>query len=184
VFISSFFSSWIYGGVFTYLEGRQRTEALVAIATGWYLPLSPHPLVLSSSHLRRYIFAGSVSRALARSIIDGGLSPLYMPLLVGAAACALSVVFLALADRAPAARPSAEDVRMRAERAPITPAQQWAFVRAYAPGLLCVLVPYAIITALRYYRDFYSQVGLAFTSEISIVYRGPMGDECMNVGPQ
>jgi thiamine kinase-like enzyme len=36
VFLSCFFQSWIYGGMFTYLEGRRATELMVATVTGLY----------------------------------------------------------------------------------------------------------------------------------------------------
>ena len=37
VFLSSLLSSWLYGGVVTYLEGRTKTDALLAVITFFYI---------------------------------------------------------------------------------------------------------------------------------------------------
>jgi hypothetical protein len=140
VFIASFFSSWIYGGVFVYFEGRQRTETLIAMSTFCY------------------ILAGTASRATARFVLELGAKAHQMPILIGAVACPISVGLLVLADRAPQARPSSVDVLDRAQRNPVTSSDQRKFMVRFAPGIACLVIPYALLTALRSFRDFYSQV--------------------------
>ena len=41
VFMSSMLSSWLYGGVITYLEGRTRTDALLAVVSFFYIYAGP-----------------------------------------------------------------------------------------------------------------------------------------------
>ena len=37
VFVSSFFSSWNFGGVITYIEGRRSTETMVAVLSFFFI---------------------------------------------------------------------------------------------------------------------------------------------------
>ena len=69
VFVSSFFSSWLYGAAATYLEGRRTTEVLLAVLS-FFL-----------------IYAGNLSRGTAALVLEAGCPPLLMPLAIGAVAC-------------------------------------------------------------------------------------------------
>ena len=61
VFVSSFFSSWLYGAAATYLEGRRTTEVLLAVLS-FFL-----------------IYAGNLSRGTAALVLQAGCPPLLMP---------------------------------------------------------------------------------------------------------
>ena len=140
VFVSCFFQSWIYGGMFSYLEGRKATEALVAIATGFYS------------------FAGPLSRATARYVVETGVVPQnMMPLAIGLVCCPVAVLLLALVDSSPASRPSLEDTQMRAKRMPVGAAEQWKFLWDNGFGLVCLILSVTLLTGLRSFRDFFSQ---------------------------
>ena len=65
MFVSCFFSSWIFGGFLTYLEGRQNTETLLAVLAAFY------------------ICAGNLSRGTAKFVVTLGVPGLWMPLAIG-----------------------------------------------------------------------------------------------------
>jgi hypothetical protein len=137
VFLSCFFSSWIYGGLVTYLEGRTGTEALLATMNFFY------------------IYAGNASRGTGSLLLANGVAPSLMPMLLGVVCCPISSVCLYVANRCPP--PSQLDVSRRSVRLPLSPAARWEFLRSNALGIACLLVPYALLSALRAFRDFYAQ---------------------------
>jgi hypothetical protein len=137
VFISCFFTSWLFGGLLTYLEGRTGTEALLAI-----LQFS-------------YIYAGNVSRGTGSLLLAYGVAPSVMPMLLGIVFCPISSVFLYLLDRIPP--PSQLDISRRSVRAPLSPQARNEFLSDNALGIVSLLIPYALLSALRCFRDFYAQ---------------------------
>ena len=64
IFVSSFGSSLLYGGIFSYFEGRKATDSLIAIMTF------------------SFILAGTASRATARWALELGCPPFFMPLVM------------------------------------------------------------------------------------------------------
>ena len=102
-FGSSFLSSFLYGGIVTYLEGRRSTEILLAS--------------ISAS----LVFAGTLSRALAAQVLHLGLPPRLMPLLLGATAFLAAAALLVCTARAPP--PSRADVAARSARSAMSPRQ-------------------------------------------------------------
>ncbi len=138
VFVSSFLSSFLFGAILTYLEGRETTELLLAITQAGL------------------IVAGSASRGLAAAVVAHTPLPArLMPLAIGLLACPLSMALVAATHRAPP--PSPADIALRSSRAPLSPARQLRFLRAYCPGIATLFGAYAVMVALRAYRDFYSQ---------------------------
>ena len=137
VFLSATFSTWIFGAMVTYLEGRRTTEIILA--------------VLSAT----LIYAGNLSRGAASLLLQTALEPLAMPLVLGLVACLLACVLLYLTDRAP--RPSAEDEAARCKRAPMSTTEQRKLLASYAVGLFSLLTAYALMTGLRSVRDLYSK---------------------------
>ena len=145
LFFSFYFSSWIYGAMLSFIEGRMGTEALLA--------------TMNFS----YIYAGNASRGTGQLLLDAGLTPRSMPAVVGLTFCVLSSVLLLCGSRIPP--PSAYDVANRAKRVAMPSKQRNAFLRMNAMGLTCMLLPYALLSGMRSFRDFYSQqVGAVVTA--------------------
>uniref|UniRef100_A0A7S3SFW2 Uncharacterized protein n=1 Tax=Emiliania huxleyi TaxID=2903 RepID=A0A7S3SFW2_EMIHU len=136
VFASAFLSSFLWGCMLTYLEGRVTTERHVALAT----------LCL--------IYAGNASRGAGSAFLSAGVSPAAMPLAVGACALTPSAALLLLLDRAP--RPSAADVAARTARRPMGGEARRAFLRRWACGLAPLCVAYALLTGVRSLRDLFA----------------------------
>ncbi|CAJ1421361.1 unnamed protein product, partial [Effrenium voratum] len=137
IFVSSFLSSFLYGGIVTYLEGRRSTEILLAFVAG------------------ALVFAGTLSRAMATWLLAAGCGPRWMPLLLGTVACCGSCYLLLLTAWAPA--PSARDVELRSARVPMDARTQWKFLRDNFLGIFSAIIVYSCMVGLRSFRDFYTQ---------------------------
>ncbi|CAE7183174.1 unnamed protein product [Symbiodinium pilosum] len=137
VFSSSFISSFLYGGMVTYLEGRQSTEIMLA--------------AIAAS----LTVAGTLSRAAATALLGWGLPARLMPLVLGGCSCFLACICIVLTDRAP--KPSRADVAARSARTAMTSRQQWDFVRNHAFGVVASISAWAGLVGLRSFRDFYAQ---------------------------
>lgn len=137
VFVSSFFSSFLYGCQLTYLEGRQTTEGCLALIT------------------MCLVYAGNASRGMGSLALQAGCSPRWMPLVVGASAWAPACALLLLTEAAP--RPTALDVAARTKRGAMGPAARRRFVRQWAGGLAPMALAYALLTGLRTTRDLFSK---------------------------
>lgn len=137
LFGSSFVSSFLYGGIVTYLEGRRSTEILLAS--------------ISAS----LVFAGTLSRASAAELLRWGVPARFMPLMLGTGAFLLASFLLVLTARAPP--PSRADVAARSARTPMSPRKQWQFVRNNLFGVIATIGIWACMAGLRSFRDFYTQ---------------------------
>ncbi|CAK9096907.1 Uncharacterized protein SCF082_LOCUS45476 [Durusdinium trenchii] len=137
IFGSSFVSSFLYGGIVTYLEGRRSTEILLAS--------------ISAS----LVFAGTVSRACAAELLHWGVPPRLMPLLLGSVSFLLAAFLLVETARAPP--PSRADVAARSARTAMPPSKQWEFVRENLLGVVATIGIWACMAGLRSFRDFYTQ---------------------------
>jgi hypothetical protein len=123
----------VWGLVFSFLEGRRSSEILGA--------------GLSCS----YIVASGFVKSVGAALLARGVPEQWMPAATGLlflpgfvlSACGLSLL--------PA--PSREDVAARVGRAPMFRAQRRAFVARYWPGLAGLVLVYALLTALRDFRD-------------------------------
>jgi hypothetical protein len=146
VFFSSFCSSWIYGMMITYLEGRRATEAMLAISTICF------------------VYAGNASRGLGRAVLSAGVSPHMMPLVVGTAAWLPACALLVLLDSAP--KPSAADVAARCRRAPMNYAAKRSFLCTWGVGIGVMMVAYALVTGIRSVRDLYSAAIFAASLDV------------------
>ena len=129
VFVSAFFSSWLWGMMLTYLEGRRATERHVAVAT----------LCL--------IYAGNAARGTASAVLDAGVPPAWMPALVSGCAWLPACALLVLLDRSP--KPSAADEAARCRRSPMDGAARRRFLMTWAGGLGTLILAYALLVGLR-----------------------------------
>ncbi len=124
----------IWGLVVATLEGRKNSELLLAM--------------LSCS----FILSSGVVKDVGRWIMNGlGVSEAWMPFTTGLLFVVPFVVSVALLARIPP--PSAADAEERTARVPMDASARLAFVRRLFPGLLMLVVVYALFTAFRDFRD-------------------------------
>ena len=135
-FLSCFFQAWVYGGLLTYLEGRNNTETLLAVQTA------------------AYIFAGNLARGCA-SLMVTRVSPELMPLLLGSSACVVGCGLLVIADKQPP--PSSADIKTRSKRVDMTLTQQALFIKEYYVLIIFTILSFALTSGLRSFRDFFTQ---------------------------
>jgi len=124
----------IWGLVFGFMEGRRVSEVLASMLCASFILASGvvksvGTWLMQSEHIDRFWMPAAT-----------GL--LFMPLLLGA-------VWVLSALPPPSARDEAE----RVKRAPMTGAERRSFLKAYAPGLIAIVVAYVLLTAFRDFRD-------------------------------
>ena len=139
VYVSAFLSSFLFGASVTYLEGRRTTEGLLAVITGFL------------------IYAGNASRGTASVVLAAGCPARLMPALVALATCPVACLLVVAMDAAPP--PSELDVAARSRRGkPMAwDVKRRFFLDPELAVLTFALVPaYAIITAVRSFRDLYT----------------------------
>lgn len=124
----------IWGLVFGYMEGRRTSEVLGAILCASF--------ILSSGVVK------SVGKWL---MSDLGVSPFWMPAATGAVFMPLLAVSVWALSQIPP--PNAADEAARVRRQPMDGAQRRAFLAAYAPGIVLLVLAYILLTALRDFRD-------------------------------
>ncbi len=125
----------VFGLVLGFLEGRKKTEALVAGLCG------------------SFIVSDGVSKSVGKMLLDNGISENWMPCLAGCLFLLPTLIFITMLRCVPA--PSAMDVASRSIRTPMSSAHRKKFFIKYAPGLIAVLVIYLLVTLLRSVRaDF------------------------------
>jgi hypothetical protein len=76
---------------------------------------------------------------------------MWMP--AGAGALFFPLLFLSVWVLGQLPPPSAADEAARVRRAPMTSQQRGAFLRAYAPGIILLVLAYVLLTAFRDFRD-------------------------------
>ncbi|WP_421737558.1 DUF5690 family protein [Caulobacter sp.] len=124
----------IWGLVFGFMEGRRVSEVLGAILCASF--------ILSSGVVK------SVGKWL---MVDLHISAFWMPAATGALFLPLLAVSVwALVQLPP---PSPEDEAARVRRQPMDRAQRRAFLAAYAPGVVLLVMAYVLLTAFRDFRD-------------------------------
>ncbi len=124
----------IWGLVFGYMEGRRVSEALGAILCASF--------ILSS---------GVVKSVGAWMMLALHVNPFWMPAAAGAAFFPLLFMAVWLLSALPP--PDAEDQAERVKRAPMDAADRGAFLKAYAPGVVLLVIGYVLLTAFRDFRD-------------------------------
>jgi len=124
----------IWGLVFGFMEGRRTSEVLGAILCASF--------ILSSGVVK------SVGKWL---MVDLHVSPFWMPAATGALFMPLLAVSVWGLMQLPP--PSAADEAARVRREPMDRVQRRAFLAAYAPGVIMLVLSYVLLTALRDFRD-------------------------------
>jgi Family of unknown function (DUF5690) len=124
----------IWGLVFGYMEGRRVSEVLGAILCASF--------ILSS---------GVVKSVGAWLMHSAHVTPFWMPAATGAVFFPLLFVSVWVLGQLPP--PDAEDEAERVRRAPMSAEERGAFLRAYAPGVVLLVLSYILLTAFRDFRD-------------------------------
>lgn len=124
----------IWGLVFSYLEGRRTSEILGAVLCASFI-----------------VATGVVKSVAVWLMTDHGVSEWWMPAATGALFMPLLAISVAGLSRMPP--PDAADVAERVERRPMYAAQRRAFLKAYGPGVLMLVLAYVALTAFRDFRD-------------------------------
>lgn len=142
----------IWGLVFGYMEGRRVSEVLGAI--------------LCAS----FILSSGVVKSVGAWFMSGvHVSPFWMPAATGAVFFPLLFVSVWVLGLLPP--PDVEDEAQRVKRAPMSGAERGAFLRAYAPGVVLLVLSYILLTAFRDFRDNFAAeiwTALGFGKEAGI----------------
>ena len=152
LFVNGLPLGMIWGLVFAYMEGRRVSEVLGAMLCASF--------ILSSGVVK------SVGAWLMQS---AHVDRLWMPAAAGAMFAPLLVVSVWVLGQLPP--PDARDEAERIRRAPMTGKERSAFLKAYAPGIVLLVVSYILLTALRDFRDNFAAeiwTGLGYGGEAGI----------------
>ncbi|SDP92146.1 hypothetical protein SAMN05428975_3641 [Mucilaginibacter sp. OK268] len=134
LFINGIPLGLIWGLIFTYIEGRKSAEFIGA--------------VLCTS----FIFSSGVIKTIGRFMMTHGhVSEKWMPFLVGALFVLPLLFFVYLLEQVPP--PTAEDIKQRTKRLPMTAKERKAFVQYFLPGLVFNITIYVLLTVMRDFRD-------------------------------
>lgn len=125
----------IWGIVFSYIEGRKRTDLIA--------------LVLCAS----FVLASGFVKTIGKAVMNAGVSEFAMPFVTGALFFGPLIACLWMLESLPP--PTDEDRSLRTERIPMRGRERRKFFLAFAPGLICMLAAYILLTAFRDFRDNY-----------------------------
>jgi len=127
----------VWSLVFGFLEGRKNTE------------------VLGASLSVSFIFSAGFGKTIGGlAMRDWGVTAFWMPFVSSCLFFTPLLIFLWLLDKLPA--PSAQDEALRTKRQPMSGVERMAFVKTFAPGLVLLILAYALLTAFRDFRDNFS----------------------------
>ncbi len=127
----------VWSLVFGYLEGRKNTE------------------VLGASLSVSFIFSAGFAKTIGGLVMrDWGVTEFWMPFVSACLFFSPLLIFLWLIDKLPP--PTKEDEALRTKRQPMTGADRMAFVKMFMPGLVLLILSYALLTAFRELRDNFS----------------------------
>lgn len=137
----------VFGVVLSYLEGRRKTELLVA--------------ALSAT----FIFSTGLVKSIGVWLLqDFGVPEFFMPFTTGA--LFFPVFLIAVWMLGVSVGPDPQDMEMRTKRKPMNRAQRRAFLRQYGLGFAGLVILYIFLTILRDFRDnfiveFWAEMGYA-----------------------
>lgn len=123
----------IWGLVFSYVEGRTKTEII--------------GLGLCAS----FIFASGFVKDVGKWLMSLGVSEFWMPFTTGLIFALPLVIVVSLLNQTPP--PNAEDEAQRTPRAPMKGPERVAFFKRFAPSLVLLIAVYSVLTAYRDFRD-------------------------------
>lgn len=134
LFVNGFMLGFMWGIVFSYVEGRKATDFIGAA------------MAVS------FIFAGGFTRSVALWLRDSWQIPdNWLAFATGLVFALPLIVFLYLMERIPA--PTAEDIEERTARLPMSKEQRLKFLRTFGVGTVAIIVTYLFLTIMRDVRD-------------------------------
>lgn len=126
-----------WGLVFSYLEGRRFTE------------------VLGAGVSVSFIFSSGFAKSVGGFVMKfWGVSEYWMPFVSACIFLLPLLFFLWLLNQVPP--PDSLDEALRTKRQPMNREDRKKFLLAFAPGLVLLILTYALLTAFRDFRDNYS----------------------------
>jgi MFS family permease len=136
LFINGFMLGFMWGIIFSYVEGRRTTDFIGAV------------MAVS------FIFAGGFTRSVAKWLmVEWNISETWMPFVTGLVFALPLLFFLWLLEKIPS--PDEADIRERAVRLPMDKESRAKFLTTFGPGLAIVTVTYLFLTIMRDVRDNY-----------------------------
>ena len=136
LFINGFVLGFMWGIVFSYIEGRRATDFIGAA------------MAVS------FIFAGGFTRSIAKWVMIGwGVSEQWMPFVTGLVFIIPLLLFIYLLEKIPP--PDKDDIKERTERRPMSKAERRKFLQLFAGGITMVAITYLFLTIMRDIRDNY-----------------------------
>lgn len=134
MFINGFMLGFMWGIVFSYVEGRKSTDFIGAA------------MAVS------FIFAGGFTRSIALWIKESWQVPeQWLAFVTGLIFLVPLIFFMYLLERIPA--PDAEDIEERTERLPMTKEGRKQFLRTFGGGTIAIIIIYLFLTIMRDVRD-------------------------------
>lgn len=125
----------IWGIVFSYIEGRKRTDIMA--------------MVLCSS----FVLSSGFVKTIGKVVLNWGVSEFSMPFVTGALFFIPLLASIWMLECLPP--PTDEDRALRTERIPMRGRERRRFFMAFAPGLVLMLAANLALTAFRDFRDNY-----------------------------
>ena len=136
LFINGFSLGFLWGIIFSYLEGRRATDFIGSI------------MAVS------FIFAGGFTRSVAKWLmINFDVSENWMPFMTGLLFMGPLLILLWLLNQVPL--PDEDDLNARSVRLPMNGSQRLNLLKQFGPGLIVVSITYLFLTVMRDIRDNY-----------------------------
>jgi MFS family permease len=136
LFINGFMLGFMWGVVFSYVEGRRATDFIGAV------------MAVS------FIFAGGFTRSVAKWLmLEWNITETWMPFVTGLVFALPLLFFLWLLEKIPA--PDEADIKERAVRLPMDKENRKLFLKVFGPGIGIVTFTYLFLTVMRDIRDNY-----------------------------
>ncbi len=136
MFINGLPLGMVWGLVFGYIEGRRSTE------------------FIGSMMCVSFIFSsGFVKQIGSMLMTDYHVTEYWMPFATGMIFLLPMLFFVFLLEQIPP--PDAEDIASRSVRPPMTGADRIALVKKFLPGLIALVITYALLSIVRDLRDLF-----------------------------
>jgi MFS family permease len=136
MFVNGFLLGFMWGVIFSYLEGRRTTDFMGAV------------MAVS------FIFAGGFTRTVGKWLmVEWNVTEGWMPFFTGLVFIIPLVFFLWMLERIPP--PDEDDRRERTVRLPMNATDRKMFLKQFGAGLIIASVTYLFLTVMRDIRDNY-----------------------------